>query len=151
MEIENKLRQEVNELFTMGEAADQGGVKLPKRLDVADDIAIRQERLTNLAKAKAILEERAKVRYEAEKAEDEAKLKEREAKAKKNKRGPRGRSPKPSQKEGSGDKDQYNFTDPDSRVMKNCTNQGMEQHYKVQVATDQASMLIVAGYRAARD
>lgn len=144
VEIENKLRQEVNELFTMGEAADQGEVKLPKGLDVADEIAIRQEQLTNLAKAKAVLEERAKVRYEAEKAEYEAKLKEREAKAKKNKRGPRGRSPKPPQNEGPGDKDQYNFTDPDSRVMKNCTNQGMEQHYNVQVATDQASMLIVA-------
>jgi transposase len=144
VEIENQLRQEVNELFTMGEAADQGEVSLPKGLDIQDEIAIRQERLANLAKAKAVLEDRAKERYEAEKAEYEAKVKEREAKAKKNKRGPRGRSPKPPENENPKDKDQYNFTDPDSRIMKNCTNQGVDQHYNVQAATDQASMLIVA-------
>jgi len=142
VEIESQLRQEVNELFTMGEAADQGEVNLPKGLDIQDEIGIRKERLANLTKAKAVLEERAKERHEAEKYE--AKLKEREAKAKKSKRGPRGRSPKPPQNEGPGDKDQYNFTDPDSRIMKNCTNQGMDQHYNVQVATDQASILIVA-------
>lgn len=32
--VENQLRQEVNELFTMGEAADQGEVQLPKGLDI---------------------------------------------------------------------------------------------------------------------
>jgi len=144
VEIESQLRQEVNELFTMGEAADQGEINLPQGLEIQDEIALRKERLANLAKAKAVLEERAKERFEAEKAEYEAKLREREAKAKKSKRGPRGRSPKPPQEEGPGDKDQYNFTDPDSRIMKNCTNQGMDQHYNVQVATDQTSMLIVA-------
>lgn len=144
VEIENKLSQEVNELFTMGEAVDQGEVNLPKGMDIQDEIAIRQQRLSNLAKAKAVLEERAKERYEAEKAEYEARLKEREAKAKKSKRSPRGRNPKPPENTGPGDKGQYNFTDPDSGIMKNCTNQGMDQHYNVQVATDQTSMLIVA-------
>jgi transposase len=144
VEIENKLRQEVNELFTLGESVDQGEISVPKGLDIQDEIAIRQERLVNLARAKAILEERAKERHEMEKAEYEAKLKEREAKARKSKRHLRGKNPKPPQKEGPGDKDQYNFTDPDSRIMKNSTNQGVDQHYNVQAATDQESMLIVA-------
>jgi hypothetical protein len=143
LEIESQLRQEVNELFTMREAADQGEVSLPEGLDIQDEIKIRQERLANLAKAKTVLEERAKERHEMEKAEYEAKLKEREEKARKSKRGSRGQSPKPPQNEGPGDKDQYNFTDPDSRIMKNCTNQGVDQHYNVQAATDQESMLII--------
>ncbi len=43
------------------------------------------------------------------------------------------------------DKDQYNFTDPDSRIMKNSNNDGFEQHYNAQVAVDHDSLLIV-GY-----
>src|SRR5882762_3051462 len=39
--------------------------------------------------------------------------------------------------------DQYNFTDPQSRIMKNPTNAGFEQDYNAQVAVDQASLLIV--------
>jgi len=143
LEIESQLRQEVNELFTFGEGVDQGDERLPEGLVIQDEIAIRQERLANLAKAKDVLEERAKERYAAEKAEYDAKLKEREEKARKSKRGPRGRAPKPPE-EGPRDKDQYNFTDPDSRIMKNCTNTGVDQHYNAQVATDQESLLIIA-------
>src|SRR2546423_4236242 len=39
--------------------------------------------------------------------------------------------------------DQYNFTDPESRIMKNPTNAGFEQDYNAQVAVDQGSLLIV--------
>ena len=45
---------------------------------------------------------------------------------------------------GPRDKDQYNFTDPDSRIMKNSTDAGFNQHYNAQVAVDQVSQLIVA-------
>jgi hypothetical protein len=96
-----------------------------------------------LAKAKAVLEARAKERYEAEKAEYEAKLREREKKASRHHRKPKGRAPQPPVP-GPHDKDQYNFTDPDSRIMKNSTNDGFDQHYNVQAAVDQASLLIVA-------
>ncbi len=40
-------------------------------------------------------------------------------------------------------KDQYNFTDPASRIMKNPTDQGFDQDYNAQVAVDQDSLLIV--------
>jgi len=143
IELEARLHQEVNELFQLAEQTDQGEIRLPDGLNIPDEIALRQERLANLAQAKAVLEARAQERYEAEKAEYETKLREREKKAAKTKRKRGGRKPKPPQP-GPRPKDQYNFTDPASRIMKNSTNAGFDQHYNVQAAVDQASMLIVA-------
>ena len=88
-------------------------------------IAIRRERLDNLAKAKAVLEGRAKERYEAEKTEHEAKMREREKKARKQRHKPKGRNPKPPE-EGLLYKDQSNFTDPESRIMKNSRDEGVD-------------------------
>jgi transposase len=143
LEIEAQLRTEVGELFALGKGADQGEMQLPAGLDIANEITIRQERLTKLAQAKAVLEERARERYVAEQAEYEAKLRTREERARKQQRKPRGRHPKPPEP-GPQDKDQYNFSDPDSRVMKNSTDDGFDQHYNVQAAVDQGSLLIVA-------
>jgi hypothetical protein len=142
VELEVQLRQEVNELLTLGEHVDQGELRLPDGLVVLDEVAVRQERLTNLAKAKAVLEARAQERYQAEKVEYEAKVRTREEKARKTKGKPRGRAPKPPTP-GPRDKDQHNFTDPDSRVLKNSTNQGFDQHYNAQVAVTQDRFLIV--------
>jgi len=143
VELEAKLRQEVDELFGLGEQADQGELSLPEGLVIEDEIQLREKRLENLAAAKAVLEARAQERYEQEKAAYEAKMAAREKKRKKTKRGPRGRKPKPPEP-GPRDKDQYNFTDPDSRIMKNSTDQGFDQHYNVQIAVDQDSLLILA-------
>jgi hypothetical protein len=143
IENESQLRQEVGELFALGEQADQGEVELPEGLVLEDEFNLRQARLVNLAKARQVLEERANERYAAEKAEYEAKWKERTRKARKRHHKPKGRPPK-APEPGPRDKDQYNFTDPDSRIMKNSTNDGFDQHYNVEVATDQESMLIVA-------
>jgi len=142
-ELETTLREEVAHLFEMGEQADQGDVELPEGLVIQDEIAFRRERLENLASAKAVLDARAKERYESEKAEYDAKMKEREARARKRQQKPRGKEPKPPE-EGPSDKDQYNFTDPDSRIMKNSTDNGYDQHYNAQVAVTQNSMFIVA-------
>ena len=143
IELEAQLKVEVHELFTVGEQADQGELQLPDDFVIADEIAIRQERLANLAQARQVLEARAQERYATEKAEYDAKLREREEKAHQDHRKPKGRTPKPPEP-GPSDKDQYNFTDPDSRIMKNSTNSGVDQHYNVQVANDQESLLIVA-------
>ncbi len=143
IEIEAQLKKEVGELFELGKQADQGEKPLPEGLVIQDEIALREERLAQLAKAKAVLEVRVKERYEAEQAEYEAKLREREAKARKHHRKPKGRPPQPPQP-GPRDKDQYNFTDPESHIMKNSTNEGVDQHYNAQTATDQDSLLIVA-------
>lgn len=143
LQLEERLRNEVQELLSLGESADQGEVNLPGGLVIADEITRRQLRLENLAKAKAVIEARAQERYQAEQAEYETKVREREEKAKRNKRRPGGKPPQPPTP-GPRDKDQYNFTDPDSRVMKNSTDDGFDQHYNVQVAVDQASLFIVA-------
>lgn len=142
-ELETQLRQEVHELLELGEQADQGALRLPEGLVVEDEIVIRKEWLENLAEARTVLEARAQERHAAEQAEYEAKLREREEKAKRSGRKPGGRKPKPPEA-GPQDKDQYNFTDPDSRIMKNSTDDGFDQHYNVQAAVDQESLLIVA-------
>jgi transposase len=140
LQLERRLRVEVEELMALGEKADQEG--LPEGMEVGFEIALRQERLLNLAQAKAVLEAQAKERYEVEKAEYEAKMREREEKAKQTGRKPGGRGPKPPTA-GPRAKDQYNFTDPESRIMKNSTDKGFNQHYNVQVAVEQDSRLIV--------
>ncbi|MCK4451031.1 MAG: transposase [Anaerolineae bacterium] len=141
LELEAQLRQEVEELLTLGEQADQ--VELPEGMVIEDEITFRKNRLANLAEAKAVLEVRAQERYEAEQAEYEAKMRVREEKAEQTGHKPRGRAPQPPTP-GPRDKDQYNFTDPESRIMKNSNNQGFDQHYNTQVAVDQESLLIVA-------
>ncbi len=74
--------------------------------------------------------------------EYDQKMQQRQAKAQATGKKPRGRAPKPPE-EGPRDKDQYNFTDPDSRIMKNSTDQGFDQHYNAQVAVDHDSLLVV--------
>jgi transposase len=140
LQLERRLRVEVEELMALGEKADQED--LPEGLDVGFEIALRQERLLNLAQAKAVLEARAQERYEAEKAEYEAKMREREEKAKQTGRKPRGKTPKPPTA-GPRERDQYNFTDPESRIMKNGANKGYDQHYNAQIAVEQDCRLIV--------
>src|SRR3989337_2092520 len=143
VEIEKQLKEDVAELFELGEQADQGEIQLPEGFVVQEEVALRQERLMKLAEAKVILEKRAQERYESEKAEYDDKMREREAKARKRKRKHGGKKPKPPEA-GPRAKDQYNFTDPQSRIMKNSTNDGFDQHYNVQAAVEQNSMLIVA-------
>ena len=148
IEREAQLRQEVNELLTLGEQADQGELQLPEGLVVRDEIALRQKQLANLAQAKSVLEARAQERFAAEQAEYAAKQREREEKARRTKRRRGGRKPKPPQP-GPRDQDQYNFTDPESRIMKNSTNEGFDQHYNAQAAVDQGRLLIVASASSA--
>lgn len=141
LELETQLRQEVEELLALGEQADR--VELPESLVIEDEITFRKNRLASLAQAKAVLEARAQERYAVEQAEYEAKMRAREEKARQTGRKPRGRVPQPPTP-GPRDKDQYNFTDPESRIMKNSNNKGFDQHYNAQVAVEQDSLLIVA-------
>jgi len=138
--IEAFLQTEVEELFALAEAADGG--QLPEEMNLEDEIERRHQQLERLAEAKKVLEARAQARYEAEQAEYEAKLREREEKATKTGQKPRGRHPK-APTPGPRDKDQYNFTDPESRIMKNANNSGFDQHYNTQVVVDHDSRLIV--------
>src|SRR5260221_133940 len=140
LELEAQLRTEVEELFTLSEQSDQ-----PEVLDglvVRDEIARREVRLARLAEAKAVLEARAGERAAAEQADYEAKLAQRAERERTTGRRPGGRPPTPPVP-GARSADQYNFTDPESRIMKNPTDAGFEQDYNAQVAVDQGSLLIV--------
>lgn len=139
--IEAHLQQQVAELMALAEAADKSVI--PEKMNINDEIARREQRLTQLAEAKKVLEQRAQARYEAEKAEYDEKIRQREAQAAKKGKKPGGRPPQPPTA-GPRDKDQYNFTDPESAIMKNPNNKGFDQHYNVQVAVEQKSLLIVA-------
>jgi hypothetical protein len=140
LELEAFLQKEVEELFALAETADGG--QLPEGMNAEDEIERRQQQLARLAEARQVLEARAQARYEAEKAEYDAKVKEREEKEARTGRKPGGRPPKPPTP-GPDDKDQYNFTDPESRVMKNSTDNGFDQHYNVQLVVDHDSRLII--------
>lgn len=140
IELETQLRAEVEELFALSEQSEQ-----PEVLDglvVSKEIARRQDRLTRLAEAKEVLEARAKERVAAEQAEYEAKLEQRKERERTTGRCPGGRPPTPPTA-GPRDGDQYNFSDPESRIMKSSTHAGFEQDYNAQVAVDQGSLLIV--------
>jgi len=139
LEMEKQLRTEVEELFALGE---QEQPELPDGLVVSEEIKRRETRLKRLAEAKAVIEARAKERTAAEQAEYDAKMEERAEKERKTGRRLGGRPPAPPVP-GPRESDQYNFTDPESRIMKNPTNTGFEQDYNVQIAVDQGSLLIV--------
>jgi transposase len=139
LELEKQLQTEVEDLFAIGE---QEQPEVPDGLVVCDEIARRETRLKRLTEAKAVLQARAEARTVAEQAEYDAKMAERAEKERKTGRRLGGRPPAPPVP-GPRDGDQYNFTDPESRIMKNPTNAGFEQDYNVQIAVDQESLLIV--------
>jgi transposase len=117
-EKERDLRAEVKELMAQAEAADAEEDKRygDKRGDeLPAELARRETRLKAIREAKRALEERAR-----EKAPAEAK-------------DPKQAKPK--------DKDQYNFTDPESRIMKGPD--GFIQGYNAQAAVEPMLQLIV--------
>lgn len=138
--LEQYLQAQVTELLTLAVTADKQA--LPEGMVLADEVARREARLAQLAEAKKVLEQRAQARYEAEKAAYDEKVRQREVKAAQKGKKPRGRHPQ-APVPGPRAQDQYNFTDPESAIMKNPNNKGFDQHYNVQVAVDQDSCLIV--------
>jgi transposase len=139
LEIQALLQGEVNELFALADTADR---TVPEGMDLPAEIARREDRLKRLAEAKLVLEARAAERDTFEKAEYDAKLAERAAKTEQTGKKPGGKPPAPPTP-GPRDKDQYNFTDPQSRIMKNCRDAGFGQYYNGQVGVDETSRLIV--------
>ena len=132
-----QLEREVAQLMSKAEQADC--TPLQDGLTIPGEIARRQQRKAALAKARAQIEARAHARYAAELAEHERKVAAREAKQAQGSkpRGPGPTAPTPGPKP----KDQYNFTDAESRIMKDGT--GFEQCYNAQAAVEVHSRLIV--------
>lgn len=129
---------QIAELLAKAEDADS--TPLQDGLSIPEEIQRREDRLAKLKQAKAELEARAKARFEEENAAHAEKLAAREEKEKSTGRKPNGKPPAPPT-QGPRPKDQYNFTDPESRIMKD--KGGYNQCYNAQAVVEVDTMLIV--------
>jgi transposase len=134
-----QLDLEVKELMARAEQADS--TPLEEGLSIPAEIQRRQDRKAKLATARAEIEARARLRAATEMAAHQAQVAERAAQKEKGQkpRGPEPKAPSPEPKPS----DQYNFTDPESRIMKAGNGQHFEQSYNAQAAVEVDSRLIV--------
>ena len=134
-----QLELEVQQLVAKAEAAD--ATPLDDGLTIPAEIVRRQERQAQLAQARAEMEARAHARHAAQRAEYEEKMAARQARQDRGEpvrgRAPQAPTPEPQPN------DQYNFTDPESRIMKAGTGEHFEQCYNAQAAVTVDSRLIV--------
>jgi len=93
-----------------------------------------------LKQAREVIEERAKELAAAQQPEYEAKQAARQAQRDVGKK-PRGKEPRPPSEQPLA-KAQYNFTDPQSGIMKAGNGQHFEQAYNAQAAVDQAMLIV---------
>ena len=131
------LRAEVAKLVAKAEGED--GKPLEDGLSIPEEIGRREDRIKRLEEARRIIRRR----YESEREEKQAKYEaleaKREAKRQAGKK-PRGRKPKPPSDEPPGNK-QYNFTDPESHIMKE--DGAFVQAFNAQAVVDTQSRFII--------
>ena len=147
---EQQLVAEVERLLKAAEETDcaedkrygQGvrGDELPAEL------ARRESRLRKIREAKASLEAEAKEQAKAAAAAVEAKLAARKQREEETGKKTRGRAPQVVNVEAAKPepKAQRNFTDPESRIMKDGATGSFEQSYNAQIAVDGQAQIIVA-------
>ena len=150
-ETEARLKQEIDALLAEAEKTDAEEDALHGKDRHGDELPAelqrRESRLQKIREAKAALEQDAEEKAAQKRAEVEQKLAEREEEEKRTGKKKRGRKPKAPDPEQSkpDDKDQRNFTDPESRIMPDGSNKGsFVQGYNAQIAVDSASQVIVA-------
>jgi len=134
-----ELDLEIEELLHKAEEADS--TPLEDGLSIPEEVQRRQERKALLTKARAEMEARAFARAQAEQPKYEQVRARREKQRQEGKK-PRGRDPQPPDPT-PGPKDQYNLTDPESRIMKAGSGEHYEQCYNAQAAVEVESRLIV--------
>jgi hypothetical protein len=137
-EMIEQLQLEVQQLLDKAEQAD--AQEQTSGLDVPAELARREKRLAALQEARRVIEERAKEAAALQQKEHEAKMEQRQAEREKGNK-PKGKDPQPPSPEPE-PKAQYNFTDPESRIMKAGSGAHFEQAYNAQAAVDE-NMLIV--------
>jgi hypothetical protein len=92
--IEAQLKAEMADLLGNAEAADQADV--PDGMSIPEELARRERRLAEIARAKAVIEARAKERHAREQAKYDAKIAAREAKTAATGKKSGGRVPQPA-------------------------------------------------------
>jgi transposase len=145
-ETERRLQGEARRLLDEAErtdAAEDAEYGRGRRGDeLPAELARRETRLARIRAAKAVLEQDARERAEKAAAEGRAKLAAREQRVGSAKGGipqipdPQQARPAP--------KAQYNFTDPDSRIMVDGATKSFVQAYNAQAAVDATTQVIVA-------
>jgi transposase len=149
-EAEKKLEEEVRELLAQAERADEEEDKKygkGKRGDeLPEELARREGRLKKIREAKAALEAEARRRAEEKAQEAQAKIEERRKKEEETGKKARGHDPKvPDPAEAKPEpKAQRNFTDPESRIMKDGATKSFDQAYNAQAVVDSTAQIIVA-------
>ena len=141
-EAERKLEQDIAALLAQAQAVDtaedaqdgQGG----RGNELPAELARRESRLAKIRAAKAELEAEAKAQAAAA---AQAKGAARERQARETGRPPK--VPDPTQAVPA-PKAQRNFTDPESRIMKDGTTKSFVQAYNAQAAVDGAAQVILA-------
>ena len=139
-QLEKQLECEIEQLMALGQQQDEKDEQSTD--DIPDEIKRRKDRLTQIDTAKKVIEQHRKEAYQEEKAEFDKKQEARKKYENQTGKKPRGRAPKEPSTEPKS-KDQYNFTDPQSRIMK--TSKGFDQCYNAQIAVND-DMLIVGNY-----
>jgi transposase len=149
-EAEKKLEEEVQALLAAAvrvDAEEDGKYGRGKRGDeLPAELARRESRLAKIREAKAALEREAKEQAEEAKSRVEAQLQERQKQEQEQGRKMSGRKPQvPDLEQAKPDpKAQRNFTDPDSRIMKDGASKEFVQAYNAQAVVDSAAQVIVA-------
>ncbi len=150
-EAEKKLEEEVKRLLEKAEttdgAEDEEYGKGRRGDELPAELARRETRLAKIREAKTALEEQAK-EMAAEQAEiQRAKIEARARKEAETGKKIGGRPPKEPEdpdKAVPEPKAQQNFTDPESRIMKDGATKSFEQAYNAQAVVDDEAQIIVA-------
>ena len=137
-EMIQQLELEVKELVQRAEQAEAKESQEP--LDIPAELARREKRKAALQQARQVIEARAKEMLAERQAEYEAKQAARQQQREAGKK-PRGQDPVPPSEQPD-PKAQYNFTDPESRIMKAGSGQHFEQAYNVQAVVDGAMLIV---------
>lgn len=133
-----QLELEVQELMTRAEQADAR--EATEILDLPAELRRREQRQAALQRARQVIEERAREMAAAQQLEYETKVAARQAQRAAGKK-PRGPEPKPPSAVPE-PKAQYNFTDPESGIMKAGSGKHFEQAYNPQAAVDGAMLIV---------
>ena len=142
-ELEAEVKELMAEAETTDAAEDNRYGKGKRGDELPEELRFRETRLAKIREAMAALEAEAKAEADAKRAEIAEKEEERREKEERTGKGTPGRKPEaPSNK--PEDRKQRNFTDPDSRIMKDGATKSFEQCYNAQAAVDAGSQVIVA-------
>ncbi len=138
--LEAQLESEIEKLLELADKQDEKEKDL--QLEIPAELKLRKDRIERIKQAKEAVEARAAERYKREKEEYDKKVEKRDQDQAKTGKKPRGKAPQPPSAEPQAS-DQYNFTDPESRIMK--TSNGFNQCYNAQAAVNE-DMVIVGAY-----